>query len=70
MGALIEETDSLIAAVERLRGTGRTLVPFTPPEFNTLERRIAQSERLDPEGPDELFEKRARPGLLSRLGPG
>jgi phosphatidylserine/phosphatidylglycerophosphate/cardiolipin synthase-like enzyme len=70
VGALIEETDSLIATVERLRGAGRTLVPFVPPEFNALERRIAKSERLDPEGPDELFEKRARPGLLRTLGRG
>jgi phospholipase D1/2 len=70
VGALIAETDSLIAAIERLRGPGRTLIPFEPPEFNALERRIADSERLDPEGPDEIYEKRARPGLLRRLGKG
>jgi phospholipase D1/2 len=68
VAALIAETDSLIATVERLCGPGRTLIPFEPPEFNRLERWIADSERLDPEGPDELFEKRARPGLLSKLG--
>jgi len=68
VAALIEETGSLIAAVEKLRGPGRSLIPFEPPEFNRLERAIADSERLDPEGPDELFEKRARPGLLRRLG--
>jgi phospholipase D1/2 len=66
--ALIGETGSLIATVEKLRGAGRTLIPFKPPEFNRLERAIAESERLDPEGPDELFEKRARPGLLRSLG--
>jgi len=70
VAALIEETDSLIAAIERLRGPGRTLIPFEPPEFNRLERAIADSERLDPEGPDELFERRSRPGLLRRLGRG
>jgi phospholipase D1/2 len=68
--ALIAETDSLIATIERLCGPGRTLIPFTPPEFNALERKIAQSEMLDPEGPDEIYEKRARPGLLHRLGKG
>ena len=70
VAALIAETDSLIATVERLRGPGRTLVPFAPPDFNALERHVAESERLDPEGPDELFERRARPGLLRRLGRG
>jgi phospholipase D1/2 len=70
VAALISETDSLIATVERLRGPGRTLIPFAPPEFNALERGIARSERLDPEGPDELYERRARPGLLHRLGGG
>jgi phosphatidylserine/phosphatidylglycerophosphate/cardiolipin synthase-like enzyme len=62
------ETKSLIACIERLRGSGRTLVPLVPEEPNGLESRMARSEFLDPEGPDELFERRARPGLLSRLG--
>ena len=62
------ETKSLIACIERLRGTGRTLVPLVPEEPNALESRMARSEILDPEGPDGLFEPRARPGLLSRLG--
>jgi phosphatidylserine/phosphatidylglycerophosphate/cardiolipin synthase-like enzyme len=70
VAALIQETGSLIATVERLSGPGRTLIPFEPPPFNALERALADSERLDPEGPDELFERRARPGLLRRLGRG
>ena len=61
------ETKSLVACIERLRGSGRTLVPLQPEEPNALKGKLAKSEILDPEGPDELFERRARPGLLSRL---
>ena len=63
-----EETGSLIACIERLRGHGRQLVPLDPDEPSALEKKLADSELLDPEAADELFEKRARPGLLSRLG--
>jgi phospholipase D1/2 len=62
------KTKSLIASIERLRRSGRTLVPLVPEEPNALESRMARSEIFDPEGPNELFERRARPGLLSRLG--
>jgi phospholipase D1/2 len=61
------ETGSLIACIERMRGKGRTLVPLEPEEPSEVEKKLAQSELLDPEAADELFEKRARPGLLSRL---
>ena len=60
-------TGSLIAAVEALRGSGRTLLPFEPPEPNALEAAIADSEALDPESAGEAFEPLARPGLLSGL---
>ncbi len=63
-----DRTGSLIATIEELRGPGRSLVPFEPPELSKMQKKLARSEWLDPEGPDELFEKRARPGLLSRLG--
>ena len=62
------ESGSLIQCIETLRGNGRTLMPFTPPQPNELEKAIATSELLDPEAPDEIFEPRVRPGLLSRLG--
>lgn len=62
------ETDSLIGCIEAMRGSGRTLVPLEPDEPNKLEKKLAKSEALDPEAPDELFERPARPGLLSRLG--
>jgi phospholipase D1/2 len=66
--ACLKETGSLIRAIERLRGSGRTLLPFDPPKPNAVERALAKSELLDPEAPNELFEPRVRPGLLSRLG--
>jgi phospholipase D1/2 len=62
-----EETGSLIGCIEKLRGNGRTLVPLDPDEPTEIEKKLAESELLDPEAADELFEKRARPGLLSRL---
>lgn len=65
-----ERTHSLIATIEELRGDGRSLLPFEPPELSDTQKKLAESEWLDPEGADELFEKRARPGLLSRLGGG
>jgi len=63
----LAETGSLLATVERLRGQGRSLRPFTPPEINELERKIARSETLDPERPEELFEPITRTKLLRRL---
>ena len=67
VASCFEETGSLIACIEALRGTGRMLVPLEPEEPNDLEKQLAKSEVLDPEAADELFERRARPGLLSRL---
>ena len=64
------ETGSIIDTIEALRGSGRTLVPFDPPEPGKAAKRVSESEFLDPEAADELFEPSARPGLLSRLGKG
>jgi phosphatidylserine/phosphatidylglycerophosphate/cardiolipin synthase-like enzyme len=64
----LRESGSLIGCIERLRGRGRTLVPLEPKEPNAIVKKLARSEAFDPEAPDELFERRARPGLLSRLG--
>lgn len=65
--AKFEETGSLIAAVEALRGKGRTLLPFEPEEPNAIESAIADSEALDPESSGEQFEPQARPGLGAGL---
>jgi phospholipase D1/2 len=61
------ETGSLIGAIERLRGSGRTLRPFSPPHPNVVERTIARSEALDPESSQEMYEPVAHRKLLRRL---
>jgi phospholipase D1/2 len=63
-----EETGSLIAAVEQLRGEGRSLRPYRPPEFNAAAEAIAESEVADPESAEAPFEPLARRPLLRRLG--
>jgi phospholipase D1/2 len=65
--AKFEETGSLIATVEALRGKGRTLEPFEPEAPNAVETAIADSEALDPESAGEQFEPQARPGLAAGL---
>ena len=64
----IREAGSLIGGIERLRREGRTLVPLELEEPNAAEKKMADSEVFDPEKAGQLFERRARPGLLSRLG--
>ena len=59
--------DGLIGAIERLRGHGKTLVPYEVPDLSGVERWLADNEVLDPEGPDEMFEAFSKRGLLRRL---
>ena len=61
----LEATGSLIETVERLRGSGRTLRPFDPPDKGDLQRELARSQALDPEHPEQAFEP-AGPGRLVR----
>ena len=61
------ETGALIATIEALRGEGRTLLPFEPPALNGIEKKIADSELLDPESAGNGFEPLARPGLFAGL---
>lgn len=61
-----EKTGSLIATIERLRGEGRTLLPYRPPDFSAALKAVAKSELLDPESPGNAFEPR-RHRLLSGL---
>jgi phospholipase D1/2 len=65
--AKLAETGSLIATIEALRGEGRSLEPFAPEAPNKVEKAVADSEALDPEGSDEEFEPMTRPGLLAGL---
>jgi phosphatidylserine/phosphatidylglycerophosphate/cardiolipin synthase-like enzyme len=67
VAAVFAETGSLIETVERLRGPGRSLRPYRPPELSNVEKALADKEALDPENPDELFEPLSGGGLLRRL---
>ncbi|HEX9948410.1 MAG TPA: phospholipase D-like domain-containing protein [Allosphingosinicella sp.] len=60
-----EKTGSLIATIERLRGEGRTLVPYQVPEFSAPLKAVAKSEILDPESSGDPFEPRSRHRLLA-----
>ncbi len=58
---------SLIATVEALRGSGRSLRPYQVPALNEVETWLADNELLDPEGPEEIFKPLSQRGLLRRL---
>jgi phosphatidylserine/phosphatidylglycerophosphate/cardiolipin synthase-like enzyme len=66
--AWIARTGSLLQTIEGLRGDGRTLKPYELPDFTEAERKLAESQLLDPESADNGFEPQSRPGLLTRLG--
>ncbi len=45
---------------------GRHLRRYRPPELNDAERKLAESQFLDPEHPDEMFEPFAKGGLFRK----
>ncbi|WP_375272001.1 phospholipase D-like domain-containing protein [Sphingomonas sp.] len=59
--------DGLIATIERLRGDGKTLIPYEILDLNDVQAWLAEHEVLDPEGPAEMFEAFEKRGLLRRL---
>ncbi|WP_315762173.1 phospholipase D-like domain-containing protein [Sphingomonas sp. Y38-1Y] len=63
----LAQTGSLVETVERLRGSGRTLRPFDPPEKGDLQRDIARSQALDPEHPEQAFEPAHHGGLVAGI---
>ena len=63
----IDERGSIIGAIERLWGTGKTLRAFEIPNLAEVEKWLADNEVLDPEGPSEMFEPSSGGGLLHRL---
>ena len=65
--ARVEAEGSLIAAIEALRGEGRSLRPYQVPVLNEVETWLADNELLDPEGPEEIFKPLSQRGLLRRL---
>ena len=68
---VFQETNSLIATVDRLRGEGRSLRLYRPPEFSEPSKTLAKAEVADPESTAEPFEPLARRrlvrGFLHRL---
>jgi phospholipase D1/2 len=67
VAALHRDSGSLIRAIEGLRGPGRSLCPYEPPEPSAATKKLARAELLDPESSGEVFEPVARPGLLSGI---
>lgn len=67
VAAAIDRKGSLIAAVEALRGEGRSLRPYEIPDLQEVETWLADNQVLDPEGPGEIFEATAKGGLLRGL---
>lgn len=63
------ECGSLITAIERLRGEGRSLRPYEIPDLDEVEAWLADNEVLDPEGPGKLLEPLSQRGLFRWLSP-
>ena len=69
VAAAVADAGSLVRGIERLRRpTGRSLVPFEPPELGPADRALAESEVLDPEKTpnrwrrvERFFARRRRP---------
>jgi len=69
VAASIADTGSLVQGIERLRRpSGRSLVPFEPPELGPVDRALAESEVMDPEKTpnrwrriERFFARRRRP---------
>lgn len=49
--ARLDKDGSLIAAIDALRGSGRTLQPLEPEPINAVEAQLAENDLLDPERP-------------------
>ncbi|MES2493403.1 MAG: phospholipase D-like domain-containing protein [Pseudomonadota bacterium] len=64
---VLAETGSLIRTIEKLRGTGAALRPFSPPHLAQMEKVIIQSEALDPESSRKSFEPITRNRLTGAV---
>lgn len=62
----IDRHGALIAAIDSLRGPGRTLTPYQVPDLNAVEAWLAENQILDA-GDESPFEAMAKGGLLRRL---
>ena len=64
---LIARHGSMAAMIEALgRERSRTLRRFDLPELNEVQEKLADSQLLDPEKPDELFEPFSKGGLFPK----
>ncbi|HEY0624046.1 phospholipase D-like domain-containing protein [Sphingomonas sp.] len=59
-------TGSLIATIEELRATGRTLRDYVVPDLDAVESWLAENQILD-SGDETIFEAMTKGGLLRRL---
>ena len=66
LAAQIGKGGSMIAAIEALRGPGKTLVPLDLSAPSEVETFIADNELLDPEDADGFFEPLSQRGLFRR----
>ncbi len=64
VATLLDQTGSLVATIEALRGEGRSLRPYEVPDLTAIEEWLADNEVLDPEGPEEMFEPLSGRGLF------
>lgn len=67
VSSTIDNSGSLIATIETLRGKGKTLRPYEVPALTEAEQWLADNEVLDPEGPEEMFEPLSRRSLFRNL---
>jgi phosphatidylserine/phosphatidylglycerophosphate/cardiolipin synthase-like enzyme len=67
VGAKIDECRSLIAAIEGLRGHGKTLRPYETPDLSAVEAWLAEHDVLAPSDDDEPYEPLVKRKRLPRL---
>ena len=60
----------MIAAIEALRGPGKTLDLLEMEELSEVQIALADNEVLDPESPDEMFEPFGKHGMAQSWAKG
>ncbi len=69
MSDLLDEHGSMRALIEAVgKPGGRHLRRYNPPELSEVERKLAESQLLDPERPEDMFEPFAKGGLFRQGG--
>lgn len=67
MRELLDTHKSMAIAIDHCAGDGpRRLLRYHPPDLGDLEESLANSQLLDPERPDDLFEPFAKGGLFRK----